>query len=94
METSMNEHAPAVKIAQVFNNGRSRAIRIPKEFEFDGDQVAIRVDDKGDLIVHPIKKRSLLALLASMEPLAEEDRFPDIDDLPPEPDDIDWPDEK
>ncbi|WP_271025253.1 hypothetical protein [Rhizobium sp. RCAM05973] len=37
----MNEHSQVIKIAQVFNNGRSRAIRIPKEFEFDADQVEI-----------------------------------------------------
>jgi antitoxin VapB len=94
MEAPMNEHPSAVKIAQVFSNGRSRAIRIPKEFEFNADQVAIRMDDKGNLIVHPMKKRSLLALLASMEPLAEDERLPEIEDLPPEPDDVDWPDER
>lgn len=27
---------------RVFKNGRSRAIRIPKEFEFEGDEVTIR----------------------------------------------------
>ncbi|MFT2213236.1 antitoxin [Rhizobium giardinii] len=90
----MNEHSNVVKVAQVFNNGRSRAIRIPKEFEFEGDRVEIRMDTKGDLIVHPLKKGSLLELLATMEPLAEEDRMPEIDDPPPEPVDLGWSDEK
>ncbi|SCX24400.1 Antitoxin VapB1 [Agrobacterium sp. DSM 25558] len=77
-----------VKIAQVFNNGRSRAIRIPKEFEFEADQVEVRMTENGDLLVHPVKKKSLLALLASLEPLSDEDRMPEIEDYPPEPVDL------
>ncbi|NTE89294.1 antitoxin [Agrobacterium rubi] len=79
-----------VKIAQVFNNGRSRAIRIPKEFEFEADQVEISMNENGDLLVHPVKKRSLLELLASLEPLSEEDWMPEIEDYPPEPVDLGW----
>lgn len=79
-----------VKIAQVFNNGRSRAIRIPKEFEFEADQVEISMNENGDLLVHPVKKKSLLALLASLEPLSEEDWMPEIEDYPPELVDLGW----
>lgn len=79
-----------VKIAQVFNNGRSRAIRIPKEFEFEADQVEISMNENGDLLVHPVKKKSLLDLLASLEPLSEEDWMPEIEDYPPEPVDLGW----
>ncbi len=79
-----------VKIAQVFNNGRSRAIRIPKEFEFEADQVEISMNENGDLLVHPVKKKSLLELLASLEPLSEEDWMPEIEDYPPEPVDLGW----
>ncbi|MBB3964754.1 antitoxin [Rhizobium metallidurans] len=75
----MNEHSSAVRIAQVFNNGRSRAIRIPKEFEFDADQVEIRMDENGDLLVHPVKKKTLLEVLATLEPLGEDEMF-EIDD--------------
>jgi len=28
--------------AKIFNNGRSQAVRLPKEFRFDADHVAIR----------------------------------------------------
>ena len=28
--------------AKIFSNGRSQAVRLPKEFRFDGDEVAIR----------------------------------------------------
>ncbi len=75
----MNEHSNVVKIAQVFKNGRSRAIRIPKEFEFEGDQVEISKDDNGNLLIHPVRSLSLLEVLATLEPLGEEDRFPDLD---------------
>lgn len=90
----MNEHSKIVKTVQVFSNGRSRAIRIPKEFEFDGDKVEIRVDQAGDLIVRPVKRMSLLEILASLKPLPEDEQLPEIDDPPPEPVDLDWPDEK
>lgn len=79
------------RIARVFNNGRSRAVRIPKEFEFDADTVEIRRDENGDLILHPVKTGALLALLATLEPLTEEDRMPEIEDFASEPFDLDDP---
>ncbi|WP_312807531.1 antitoxin [Agrobacterium cavarae] len=91
----MNDHSSVVKIAQVFNNGRSRAIRIPKEFEFEADQVEIRMNENGDLVVHPVKAprspAGLVAFLRTLEPLAEEDQMPEIEDYPPEPVDVDFP---
>src|ERR1039457_3087054 len=33
---------PAVKTAKLFKNGRSQAVRLPKEFRFEGTEVAIR----------------------------------------------------
>jgi antitoxin VapB len=35
---------PAVKMAKLFMNGRSQAVRLPKEFRFEGTEVAIRRD--------------------------------------------------
>ena len=66
---------------RLFRNGRNQALRIPREFELEGEEALIRKE--GDrLIVEPIRKGQLLALLASMEPLDEP--FPDVDeDLPP-----------
>lgn len=29
-------------VAKVFRNGRSQAVRLPKEFRFDGDSVRVR----------------------------------------------------
>ncbi len=66
---------------RLFRNGRNQALRIPREFELEGEEALIHKE--GDrLIVEPIRKGRLLALLASLEPLTES--FPDIDDdLPP-----------
>jgi virulence-associated protein VagC len=41
--------------ARLFWNGRSQAVRLPREFRFDGDEVAIRKD--GDaVILEPVRK--------------------------------------
>lgn len=66
---------------RLFRNGRNQALRIPREFELEGDEAIIHKE--GDrLIVEPIRKGRLLALLGSLAPLT--DPFPDIDeDLPP-----------
>ena len=68
---------------RLFRNGRNQALRIPREFELDSDEAVIRKE--GDrLIVEPVKKPGLLALLATLEPLEED--FPDVEEglLPPE----------
>jgi len=65
---------------RLFRNGRNQALRIPREFELDGDEAIIRKE--GDrLIVEPVRKGQLLSLLATLPPLDE--TFPDVDeDLP------------
>ena len=66
---------------RLFRNGRNQAVRIPVEFELPGDEAVMHRD--GDrLVIQPVRKRGLLALLDTMEPFTEE--FPDIDaSLPP-----------
>jgi antitoxin VapB len=45
---------PAVKTAKLFKNGRSQAVRLPKEFRFEGTEVAIRRDPAtGDVVLTP-----------------------------------------
>lgn len=69
----------------LFRNGRNQAIRIPREFELEGTEAIIHKE--GDkLIIEPVKKKSLSALLATLEPLDE--AFPEIVDLPIETEDI------
>jgi len=62
---------------RLFRNGRNQALRIPKEFEMEGNEAIIRKDGNR-LIIEPVKKTGLLALLATWKPLAED--FPNIDD--------------
>jgi len=70
---------------RLFRNGRNQALRIPREFELEGEEALIRKE--GDrLIVEPIRKGRLLALLAALEPLDEP--FPDVDDDLPTLDDV------
>lgn len=69
----------------LFRNGRNQAIRIPREFELEGTEAMIHKE--GDkLIIEPIKKKSLSALLATLEPLDEV--FPEVVDLPIATEDI------
>ena len=38
------------KVAKLFRNGRSQAIRLPKEFRFEGDRVRVRRVKEGILL--------------------------------------------
>lgn len=70
---------------RLFRNGRNQALRIPREFELEGEEALIHKE--GDrLIVEPIRKGRLLKLLASLPPLTES--FPDIDDDLPSVNDV------
>lgn len=67
---------------KIFRNGRNQAVRIPVEFELPGDE-AIMHRDGDRLVIEPVRKRGLIALLGSMKPIDE--RFPEIDDPVPAP---------
>jgi antitoxin VapB len=73
---------------RIFRNGRSQAIRIPREFALPGTEATISRDRKGRLILEPAKPQSIVDLLRSWGPLAEEDAMPKIDDLTVEPFDL------
>lgn len=75
----------APRMVRLFRNNRNQAVRIPVEFELPGSEAMISRD--GDrLIIEPVRKRGLAALLDSWEPLDEE--FPEIDDPPSVPKDV------
>ncbi len=66
---------------RLFRNGRNQALRIPREYELEGNEAIIRKEGCR-LIVEPVKKGQLLTLLASLPAL--DGIFPDVDeDLPP-----------
>jgi len=70
---------------RLFRNGRNQALRIPREFELEGDEAIIHRE--GDrLIVEPVRKGHLLALLETLKPI--EESFPDVDRSLPPADDV------
>jgi antitoxin VapB len=66
---------------RLFRNGRNQAVRIPREFELEAKEVILRRE--GDrLVLEPVTKRGLLAVLAKLRPIPE--TVPDVDQgLPP-----------
>ncbi|MFN3720686.1 MAG: antitoxin [Rhizobium rhizophilum] len=58
---------------RIFKNGRNRAVRIPVEFDFPGDEVIMRKE--GDKItLEPVKKKqeSLIEWLRRQDPIDED----------------------
>ena len=53
-----------MKTAKVFKSGNSQAVRIPKEFHLEGEEVEIRRQG-GSLILRP-RKESWAALIESL----------------------------
>jgi len=65
---------------RLFRNGRNQAVRIPREFEIDGNEAIIRKDGNR-LILEPVSaKNRLIELLKTLEPIQEE--FPEMEDPP------------
>ncbi len=69
-----------LKKASLFMNGRSQAVRLPKEFRFDGTHVYARKEGNR-VILMPVDDRieRLIALMGSSPD------FPDVPHDPPEP---------
>lgn len=66
----------------LFRNGRNQAVRIPRDMALPGTE-AILTKDGDRLILEPARPASLLALLATLEPI--DDDFPPIKDDAPRP---------
>ena len=66
---------------KLFRNGRNQAVRIPRQFELPGEEVIMRKEGER-LVIEPVPKRSLLEVLANLEPLRES--FPLSDDVVPD----------
>jgi antitoxin VapB len=76
---------PEQRHVRLFRNGRNQAVRIPVEFELPGTE-AIMHRDGDRLVIAPVRKRGLVALLKTMKPLDEE--FPEIADPVPPPESV------
>jgi len=70
----------STKIAKIFMNGRSQAIRLPKEYRFDTDEVYIR--KQGDNLIISAKKTTWDEFFDS-KPAFDDDFFKDRVDTQP-----------
>ena len=59
-----------MKTAKIFRSGNSQAVRIPKEFQMEGDEVEI-LKEGNSLILRP-KKKSWTSLVESLEKFTED----------------------
>lgn len=67
---------------RLFRNGQNQAVRIPRDFELPGKDAVMRKEGSR-LIVEPAPRKSLLEVLATLEPIQED--FPEIKDPRPRP---------
>lgn len=85
MTTAAKTPTPPKTTAKLFMHGRSRAVRLPKEYRFEGAEVRVsKVGDK--VILEPLCKEPLdvEALWARLDALGARDFLPDgLPDDPP-----------
>jgi antitoxin VapB len=74
--------SPTKRVVHVFRNGRSKAIRIPKEFEFDSDSVIMRRQPDGSILVMAAETAGLIEYLSRAEPWQGGEFLESDDDLP------------
>jgi antitoxin VapB len=67
---------------KLFKNGRSQAVRIPREFELPGDDAVMRKEGSR-LIIEAMPAKSLLDYLKSLAPI--DDDFAPVEDLKADP---------
>jgi len=69
--------------AKLFKNGRSQAVRLPREFRFEGDRVRVRRAGRG-LLVEPVFT-DVSAWFAELDRLSDEAFMPEGRQQPPTP---------
>jgi len=77
----------AKRRVRLFRNGRNQAVRIPREFELDAQEV-VMLREEGRLILEPVPRQAgLLATLARLQPMPDailgnwDAGLPDLDDV-------------
>jgi antitoxin VapB len=70
---------PKQKDAKLFWNGRSQAVRLPKEFRFEGDRVRVTRMGAGILLepLPSVEKETLEELFARMDAMGADPIFPE-----------------
>jgi len=94
-KSKLQAAAPAYKTAKLFKNGRSQAVRLPKEFRFEGNEVVIRRDEAtGDVVIAPVPVEppsvsfdEWFALYDALPDNVTEEEFAK---LPPRPKNLTW----
>jgi antitoxin VapB len=71
---------------RLFRNGRNQALRIPREFELDGDEAIIRKEGNRLIVELVERDNRLIQVLKRLKPINEE--FPPMDDPPVKNEDI------
>ena len=75
------------KVVSLFRNGRSQAVRIPKEWEFGGEEAFIQRLPDGRLLLMPAQTSGLVQYLATAEPwtggefIEEDSGLPALDEV-------------
>ena len=69
-----------MKTAKIFKSGNSQAVRIPKEFQLEGNEVEIERD--GDALILRQRKRSWAGLKRSLEKFTKDFMAKDREQLP------------
>ncbi len=83
-----------VTLAKLFRHGGSQAVRLPKAFRFEGEEVTVRREGNA-VILEPVKvfrpktPAEWEAFWAEIDANSDGE-FPDIEDLPMQERDLDW----
>ena len=70
------------RLVRLFRNGRSQAVRIPKEWEFEGDEVELYPLPDGGLLLMAAQTAGLVDYLGTAEPWTGGEFIEDDDELP------------
>ncbi len=82
---------PTSGIGKIFMNGRSQAVRIPKDFRLPGNEVRITRTENDGILLEPIR-RDLDYLFEQLDKLAANGFMENGREQPPMPDPEDWDD--
>ena len=70
-------HMPKKRQIRLFRNGRNQALRIPREWELEGNEALMHRE--GDrLVIEPVRIGGLLKLLGDLQ--ESDTPFPDVDE--------------